>query len=103
MNSTMHIAPTIEENLSADTLSHANLVGYASTATTTLTKLVDETTSAAMGSSGIDISGGGGGDSNDAKRRRTMTDLICRYLKDDNFLKLAEEVEGEWRRVIGGF
>jgi len=87
---TLHIPPTIEENLNADTLSHANLVGFglalASTTTTIGTTLHADAPAL-----------------NAKRRRTTMTDLICRYLRDENFLKLADEVEGEWSRVLGGF
>jgi len=83
---TLHIPPTIEENLNANTLSHANLVGFGlGLASTTGTTLHADTAA------------------NAKRRRTTMTDLICRYLRDENFLKLADEVEGEWSRVLGGF
>jgi len=74
----LHIPPTIEENLNADTLSHANLVGFG----------LGHADTPAL---------------NAKRRRTTMTDLICRYLRDENFLKLTDEVEGEWSRVLGGF
>jgi len=86
------VNPTIDGNLNADTLSHANLTGLAA------------------------ILGGGSNSSRDddekddmvtaaaVKRRRVvMQDLICRYLANNDFLRLAEEVEGEWRRIGGGF
>jgi len=86
------VNPTIDGNLNADTLSHANLSGLAAI-----------------------LSGGSNSNRDDddekddmsaatAKRRRVvMQDLICRYLANNDFLRLAEEVEGEWRRIGGGF
>lgn len=81
------IPHTIEDSLTADTLSHANLSGLAGHS---------EYTSAGQEET-LKETGGV------KKRRMMMTDMICRYLKDDNFMKLAEEVEGEWRRVLGGY
>lgn len=82
-NTPLHIPPTIEANLTVATLSRSNLVGLAASAATSRAHHNDD----------------------DAAKRQqqTVQDMICCYLRDDNFVRLCEEVEGEWRRVTGGF
>lgn len=35
----------------------------------------------------------------DKERTKAIDDMICRCLEDENFIKLAEEIEGHWKRI----
>jgi hypothetical protein len=39
----------------------------------------------------------------DKARAEAIDNLICECLEDENFIKLAEDVEGAWKRIGLGF